>query len=314
MRTRPDGARARTRRAPGAFARLVALALLAATPPGAAADDASAGVLYPTFQAIENGFLGGAQAVDQTLQATLPLGRGLAGDRADELALPVGLTFGFNHQWQKLRVSRLDVTLDASPEIPVPAGAIDDIRVSTSSYALTLDAWLLPFWNVFGVGAYSEGTADIRVNLPPLVSGSFEQPYRVITAGGGTTLAGGWRELFAVASANWTTQDVNILESDVHVFIASPRVGWQTSIGPTAVSLWTGANYLHLSQHQYGHVSFDVPGRGPTNVGFDLDVREVGAWNAALGGRAALGKRFDFVLDGGVGVRKSILAAVTFRF
>ena len=276
--------------------------------------DAAAGVIYPTLQAIGNGFLGGADAVDQTLQTTLPLGRALAGDRADELALPVGLTFGFNHQWQKLHVERLDVSLDGSPSIRVPNGAVDDIRVSTSSYALTLDAWLLPFWNVFGVGAYSEGTADVRVNVPPLVSGSFDQPYTVVTAGGGTTLAGGWRDLFAIASANWTTQDVDILESNVNVFIASPRVGWQTSIGPTAVSLWTGANYLHLSQHQYGTIAFDIPGRGRTDIGFDLDIREVGAWNASLGGRASLGKRFDFVLDGGVGVRTSILAAVTFRF
>lgn len=281
---------------------------------GSVERDAAAGVIYPTLQAIGNGFLGGANAVDRTLQATLPLGRALAGDRADELALPIGLTFGFNQQWEKLHVERLDVSLDGSPAIRVPDGAVDDIRASTSTYALTLDAWLLPFWNVFGVGAYSEGTADVRVNVPPLVSGSFEQPYTVVTAGGGTTIAGGWRELFAIASANWTTQDVNILESKVNVFIASPRVGWQTSIGPTALSLWTGANYLHLSQHQYGQIAFDIPGRGRTDIGFDLDIREVGAWNAALGGRAALGKRFDFVLDGGIGVRKSILAAATFRF
>lgn len=300
----------------------IALGLLLARRPCAAAgesstefaDEAAAGVIYPTLQAIGNGFLGGADAVDQSLQAALPLGRALAGERADELALPVGLTFGYNHQWEKLRIERLDVTLDGSPPIAVPRGAVDDIRVSTSTYALTLDAWLLPFWNVFGVGAYSEGTADVRVNVPPIVSGSFEQPYEVVTAGGGTTLAGGWRELFAIASANWTTQDVNILESKVNVFIASPRVGWQTSVGPTALSLWTGANYLHLSQHQYGKIAFDIPGRGTTDIGFDLDIREVGAWNAALGGRASLGKRFDFVLDGGIGVRKSILAALTFRF
>lgn len=285
-----------------------------ADPACAGDDDASAGVIYPTLEAIGDAFLGGANAVDESMQATLPLGRALAGDRADTLPLPVGLTFGYNHQWEKLRVERLDVSLDGSPAIRVPSGAVDDVRVSTNSYALTLDAWLLPFWNVFGVGAYSEGIADVRVNLPPIVSGSFEQPYKVITTGGGTTLVGGWRELFAIGSVNWTTQNVNILESNVNVFIAAPRVGWQTSIGPTALSLWTGANYLHLSQHQYGEIAFDVPGRGATDVGFDLDIREIGAWNAALGGRASLGKRFDFVLDGGVGVRRSILAALTFRF
>ena len=37
------------------------------------------------------------------------------------------------------------------------------------------------------------------------------------------------------------------------------------------------------------------------------------AARALLGGRASLGKRFDFVIDGGIGVRRSILAAVTFR-
>ena len=75
--------------------------------------------------------------------------------------------------------------------------------------------------------------------------------------------------------------------------IASPRVGWQTSVGPTALSLWTGANYLHLSQHQYGKIAFDILGRGPTDIAFDLDIREVGAWNAALGGRATLATPFE---------------------
>lgn len=273
------------------------------------------GIVYPTVAAIGNDFLAGAQAFDESIQAVLPIGKAWAGDRADELPLPIGLTFAYNHQWETLRITRLAVNLDGGAPIDVPPGLISDIRASTNTYSLIGDVWILPFWNVFGVVAYSEGTAKLSVHVPGILpNGTFNQKYDVLTLGGGTNLTVGWRDFFLVANGTWTVQDVNVLESRVNAFVAAPRVGWQGTVGPTSLAIWTGANYLHISQHQYGNTDFDIPGVGQTKIHYDLDIHEVGAWNAALGGRVSLGKRFDFVLDGGIGTRKSILASVDFRF
>lgn len=277
-------------------------------------DESMLGVIYPPVQAVGDEFLSGAQAFDRSIQAALPLGKSLAGDRVDELPLPIGLMFSYNHQWDTLNISRLEVSLDGSGEIPVPSSWISDIHASTNSYSLVLDAWLLPFWNIYGVVGYSEGTAKIDIKITEQLQGSFEQAYDVVTYGGGTVLTAGWREIFVVANATWTTQEVNLLDSHVNAFLAAPRIGWQTSIGATAVSVWTGANYLHISKHQYGRLDLEVPVIGAVDITYDLDIHEVGAWNAALGGRASLGKRFDFVVDAGLGVRKSIMTSVAVRF
>lgn len=272
-------------------------------------DNEPLGAISPPPENVANSFLAGESAFDQAITAYLPIGRSWAGDREDELPLPIGIMFNYVHQWETLRISRIDVTLNGSPSISVPPENLSDVSATTNAYTGTLDVWLLPFLNVYGVFGYSEGTARITADFPPIFNGTVDTPYKVTTLGGGGLVTLGYKEMFVVGNLTYTNQDVNVLESDVGVFIAAPRIGWQTAIGPSAVSLWTGANYLYISKHQFGTTEF-----GPFEVGFDLDIHEVGAWNAALGGRAALGKRFDFVLEGGIGRRKSILASLAMRF
>ena len=271
-------------------------------------DNEPLGAITPPPEDIEARFLSGETAFDKSITTYLPIGRAMAGDREDELPLPIGFTFNYVHQWETLRISRLDVTLDGSGPISVPPGNLSDVSASTNAYTGVLDVWLLPFLNVYGVAGYAEGNARITAAFPPIFDGTIDTPYDVTILGGGGLLTLGYKEFFAVGNLTYTTQDVSVLESDVGVFLAAPRVGWQTTIGPSAVSLWAGANYLTISKRQFGTTEF-----GPLQVGFDLDIAEVGAWNGALGARTSVGKRFDLVLEGGLGVRKSVLVSIAMR-
>jgi hypothetical protein len=270
------------------------------------------GVIYPAAAQVGNSFLSGADHLDNEIRSLLPLGKSIAGDRVDELPLPVGIAFGYNHQWDKMEASNLFVKLGRRPERAISSDLISDIKASTNTYTMNVDMWVLPFWNIFGILAYSEGQAEIKLNVPDLLPSSLEVPYSVLSYGGGTNLTIGWRQIFVVANATFTQQQVNLFEDKVNVLILAPRIGWQEDFGPTAVSVWTGANYLDLSKEREG--SLILPGPMQRELAFRLDVQPVANWNAALGARVSIGKRFDFLLDAGVGVRKSILFSTAFRF
>ncbi len=269
------------------------------------------GVIYPAAAQVGNSFLSGADYLDREVQRVLPLAKEIAGDRVDELPLPVGIALGYNHQWDRMEASNLFVKLGRRPERAISSDLISDIKAATNTYTMNVDMWVLPFWNIFGILAYSDGTAEIKLNVPDLLPSNLEVPYSVLSYGGGTNLTVGWRQFFVVANATFTQQKVNLFEDTVNALILAPRIGWQEDFGPTAISVWTGANYLDISKSREG--SLILPGPGQQELGFRLDVQPVANWNAALGVRASIGKRFDFLLDAGLGVRKSILFSAAFR-
>ena len=275
-------------------------------------EDGIIGVIYPAAAQVGNSFLSGADYLDREIQRVLPLAKEIAGDRVDELPLPVGIALAYNHQWDKMEASNLFVKLGRRPERSISSDLISDIRATTNTYTMNVDMWVLPFWNIFGILAYSEGEASIKLNVPDLLPSNLEVPYSVLSYGGGTNLTVGWRQFFVVANATFTQQKVNLFEDTVNALILAPRIGWQQDFGPTAVSIWTGANYLDISKEREG--SLILPGPRQQELAFRLDVQPVANWNAALGARASIGKRFDFLLDAGLGVRKSILFSAAFRF
>ena len=73
------------------------------------------GVIYPAAAQVGNSFLSGADYLDREIQRVFPLAKGIAGDRVDELPLPMGIALGYNHQWDKMEASNLFVKLGRRP-------------------------------------------------------------------------------------------------------------------------------------------------------------------------------------------------------
>lgn len=270
------------------------------------------GYVYPPVAAIGNSFLSGADFLDREIQRVFPLAKEIAGDRADELPLPVGLTLGYNHQWDRMEISDLAIAINDRPERPLPGGAVTNIRSSTNTYTFQADLWLLPFVNLFGLLGYSEGSATADLNIGGLPRGEIEIPYYVLSYGGGVNVVVGWENFFAVGNATFTQQKVNLFDDLVNVIYVAPRVGWQNDFGWSAISIWTGANYMSISSERSGTLVLPLP-RSP-EVRWRADVQPVAPWNASLGGRMSIGKRFDFVVDAGLGTRRSIMVSGAFRF
>lgn len=250
-----------------------------------------------------------ANAETQSFTANLPLFKSIAGEHVDELPLPVGLNFSYVHTWDELDITRLDASI-GSVTIPVPSNDLSRVKVSTSSFTGTIDVWILPFLDLYMLGGHSQGDAEITVSIPNLLPQlDVEVPYDVWTWGGGGVLTGGWEQFVGLVNMTYTISHVDVLESKVGTLLIAPRAGIRHSFGGIDGVLMAGANYMRISQHLFGQYEF-----GPLAIDYDLDIQEADAWNGAVGVNIDFWKHVSLVVEGGIGTRRSVLAAIVGRF
>jgi hypothetical protein len=125
----------------------------------------------------------------------------------------------------------------------------DDIKAQTSTYNMRIDAWLLPFLNVYGIVGQTK-KADINVNLQkpfPLnvtteVSGTY--------IGYGVMAAGAVGPLFASLDVNRTYNYNPRLDDPAKVLIGGLRTGpvFRFNNKPEMnITIWSGAMYSHFN-------------------------------------------------------------------
>lgn len=250
-----------------------------------------------------------ATAPTERLTANLPLFKSIAGEYVDELPLPVGLGFAYVHTWDELEISRLDATL-GSTAIAVPPDDLSRVNVSTNSFTGTLDVWILPFLDLYVVGGYSQGDANLTVSIPNLLPRlDVEVPYTVWTWGGGGVITGGYEQFVGLVNLTYTVSSVDVVESKVGTLLVAPRAGYRHSFGGIEAVLIAGANYMSISPNLFGNYEF-----GPLSIGYDLDIREADAWNGSVGVSLDFWKHLNLVVEGGIGTRRSILTSIVGRF
>lgn len=278
---------------------LTALVIVAALPPGARADGAGAG-RWSDF---------------------LPLWGRQARAAGYDLPRPFGLAIGYMAQKQPFAVD--DLTLESS-------GVSFDLRDAVSVKGLTnedrtsnvrLDAWLLPFLNVYAVATRTSGRARgtaIAGSVPGLLPDGgvfpFDMHYSGRGYGGGVTLAGGWRNFFGVLDSNYVTTNLDISSVNARSIVTSLRLGYRGALGPFRGSVWVGGMYEDIAQ------TFDIPigsvGFGHILPGGRAVVAEspTTPLNAVVGARWRLTRGFDLMAEYGFGRRHSIYATATLRF
>jgi len=186
---------------------------------------------------------------------------------------------------------------------------------------LKLDAWILPFVNVYLLAGYVHNDslthALVTVPLPGPIPGSKKAETRVETnldgfvGGAGVTVAGGYRWFYAVLDVNYDTINLGF-DSPFHALIASGRVGWNGRVNEIPVQTWLGAGYWNTAATAKGHA--DIPGVG--RFLFEADQRPIEYWIYDLGANFAFSKRFQMFIDLGTDFRGGYVFAIgpTVRF
>ena len=236
------------------------------------------------------------------------------------LPLPFGISLvGFTQQ-QPFEVSKIGIEVDGKQSDIINDfvdGTITakNLEVSDTTYNLRFDAWILPFWNVYGLVGKTKGKAelelDVDLELPTLFlaaagvgSGfndkrctSINLPFQgpapgncLLTAEGipttlhfngtvlgyGTTIAGGYGDFFGMFDVNYSEADINIAIEKTQQTVYSARLGWNGSIGIYQGQLWVGAMKQDIEQQ----IAVSTPGN---QVSVLIDQHASSPWNYLIG-------------------------------
>jgi len=253
------------------------------------------------------------------LSDSLPLGKSLAAGQ--ELPLPLGISANVFFMEQDMKAQSTVISADALG-LPPSQADVGKIESRATSTTMKLDAWLLPFLNIYAVAGYVDGettandfsiptlTLPQGVNLPPL----FTLPYNGPVYGGGVTLAAGYNQFFASVDANYTESDLDIGDSTIEAFVISPRVGITGELGGLNGSLYVGAMYQDVDENQNGTVPFPIPGVDPVPVGFDVISQAEDEWNYLVGANLKAGESWHYGIEVGFSERTHVMATLNYRF
>ncbi len=260
----------------------------------------------------------------------LPLHKELAEGR--DLPLPFGI--GFTGYWQEqgMKANSIGFDLDASG---LGAGTLNATATSTNveseldNYNARVDAWILPFLNVYGVYGEVDGentasglaldavTAATLAGAGVTVPSSFTFAYDGEVYGFGLILAGEWGRVWGTLDYNFTQADLDVSVSEIDTSTLTPRIGVRGNLGGAKGSLWLGAMYQDIDEKQVGNLLFPATvGAATVNlpVAYDVRLEQDEQWNFLVGAGAEFSEQWNLSLEGGFGDREQVMGNLTFRF
>ena len=246
--------------------------------------------------------------LERRLQSHLPLFKNLAGRFADRLPLPLGFDVTYVKQWNKQRFTSNQVTFQ-DRVVDIRSSDFSLLETSTNTFVGIVDAWVLPFLNLYGVGGYTTGDLNFDVTLPVVGKQFVNRKFHGYTAGGGGVIGGAYNQMFLLVDVTYVTSKLNIFENNINTFVVAPRLGYEHVLGPLKGTISIGANWYRQSAARIS--KFEVLN---DEIDINFRVEEKNPWNGAAAARIVLFHRFDVAVSGGFGTRKSVMARVGIRF
>jgi hypothetical protein len=267
----------------------------------------------------------------------LPLNKEMAGDA--DMPLPFGLGVTIYGQEQDMKLNG-DISLTAATLLlqgldPVAYGALtgasstvtataDKVESDIDTKLVKLDAWVLPFLNVYGVFGEIEGDNKV-VNASMINPTSLAATAVVQSAFGNVTYAGdvyGFGAVLAYSKDRWwgtldysyTETDLSISTSEIKTHTFSPRIGTTGQVGDFKGAIWIGGMHQDVDERQSGSVSASLPGFGTQTISYEVNQEAEEEWHFLVGGSVNLSEEMDLAIEGGLGDRESFMGSLTYRF
>ena len=269
----------------------------------------------------------------------LPLLGKQAVARGYDLPMPFGVGVLRAAVRQVMRIENLEVGFNGNGTRPyrfVSFGADSDLITEQ----IKVDAWVLPFLNLYGTFGQVNGDLDLDIQLdgdtllaqtgkdctgairPPVcylfegkqVRFPIDVDLSPMNYGAGGVVASGWRDWFLLVPFNvtWTDSDKTTLEG--RAFTVSPRVGRGFALNRAGrLTVFAGGNYLDVRTVAAG--SLVIPGTDQV-LDYKVDQSNSDRWNLVAGANWDVTPRLSVMLeyDGFIGTRDAFISAVTVRF
>jgi hypothetical protein len=254
---------------------------------------------------------------DSPWYSRLPFLAEEARKRGHELPLPFGAALVLTGlDGRKIEVTDTRIALEDNPGQSI-SNFVDLGSTSQVFNAnLKFDTWVLPFLNLYALVGYvhNNSTTHAHVTVLPGAEGhetDIDTELDGIVGGVGVTLAGGYKQFFAVADYNYNKADLGF-DENFTAKIASLRGGWMGKVGSKPVQLWLGVGDWDTAATAKGHGTLDNGMR----FSFEADQRPKTNWMYDIGSQIEFSKSFQLVIDVGTDFDGGYLfvLAPTYRF
>jgi hypothetical protein len=225
--------------------------------------------------------------------------------------LPYGVSLNYFRLDERLALSDAALVFNGQP-VPSQLIQADSLRALTNSYTLRLDAWVLPFLNVYATGTRFTGDAsDIQasvIGFPPVIPPSLA--YHGSGVGAGLTAAFGYRAFFVSYDYSYHWQFMELPSNTVRVAIQGPRVGIQFTPWGFQGNVYVGA----MKESIFGRQTGTIAVQGLGSIEFDIVATPEHAWNPTVGAEFAITRHVRANIEAGFNGRKTVLLGAGYRF
>lgn len=253
-------------------------------------------------------------------KAPSPWQRGWYAQRGIELPRPFGVGLNLIVMERDIEVTDVVVTVGNRPPESISDRASFDVANRTTLSMVRLDAWVLPFLDVYLTAGETPTDTSLVAELQVAPPGGdpipvvVEQDDRVNGPlwGGGATLVVGHGAWFAMLDANYARSDLDLFDGTLDALILSGRVGWHRDTGLGQWRVWTGLMYLDSSRTLT--ITTDIPIFGRTQV--EVEQQAVNPTTLELGGSLSVHRRWDILVEVGSNFDDAFLTVVSgsYRF
>ena len=249
----------------------------------------------------------------------------------NQLPLPYGLSVNYTYVSEDLDISKFNLQVNGNP---VPSGlvSLDSLHQRTQAETVRVDAWLMSFLDLYGVGGFVNGTAnnlDININasnpsyqqfLQNLPTGMLSAlssdlsslssiDYHGTVYGFGALFGGGYGHFFYSYDVNFTWTNINRLQTSVNSLIQTFRIRYKMDAFENKVSVYTGASNEDIKARQSG--TYNLNG---THLEYSLEARSAYPWNAIAGTQVEFTPHWNLTIEDGFSGRNQITSSLGYRF
>ena len=225
--------------------------------------------------------------------------------RGIDLPLPFGVGLVYYHLVRDIEITDVRVGRNGAPPASVSDFAQLESRAIVDNLNVKIDAWVLPFLNVYAIVGYAWNDAEttMDVTLPPLLPGGPTRQHRVTlptqlegSIGGiGLTLAAGYRSFFLTYDGNMAQADLGF-DDRFKVVVSSIRSGWHGRLGTRPFRLWASLTDWNTFGTQVGTI--EDPDGG--TLTFQVDQGPAYRYTYGVGSHYAATRQVEFAVDVGI--------------
>ena len=260
-----------------------------------------------------------AQTNETPYDRTLPFLAQSAIDKGFDLPEPYGVSLVYNYTEQDFIIDELSVFTKDGTAIDIDKiVALENAKPASHSLQLKVDAYLLPFLNVFAMvgGITGEAPLDVIIKRKRPNKSDLNVPVEAAVTGysftAGMMFATMIDRYFISVPLTYTYSMLDRSYESRKVVNVSPRVGNVISLkNQGKLAVFIGANYMDVDLKAKGVVYSD----SGEELIYEAHQKNVDKWNMSLGYNWMFNRAYSWNLEiGFLGSRKNVTTGLNYRF